>query len=137
MTNKQRYLEQGIVAGAVANEAIADAIATKAAEMLKHSLQQNFEALLEAKLAQVVNETLSLHADKTKQFAQEFLAQSKSQMATTVIETQQQNQLPNIRKMSFEDLHSFDTSLEAEIKRLADESPQMTIQLNEDSCVGF
>lgn len=137
MTNEQQYLGQGIVAGAVANEAIADAIATKAAEMLKHSLQQNFEALLEAKLAQVVNETLSLHADKTKQFAQEFLAQSKTRMAATVIETQQQNQLPNIRKMSFEDLHSFDTSLEAEIKRLADESPQMTLQINEDSCVGF
>lgn len=137
MTNEQQYLGQGIVAGAVANEAIADAIATKAAEMLKHSLQQNFEALLEAKLAQVVNETLSLHADKTKQFAQEFLQQSRTRMAATVIETQQQNQLPNIRKMSFEDLHSFDTSLEAEIKRLADESPQMTLQINEDSCVGF
>lgn len=137
MTNEQRYLGQGIVAGAVANEAIADAIATKAAEMLKQSLKQNFEALLEAKLAQVVNETLSLHADKTKQFAQEFLAQSKTQMATTVIETQQQNQLPTIRTMSFEDLQSFDPSLDEEIKRLADESPQMTIQINEDSCVGF
>lgn len=137
MTNEQRYLGRGIVAGAVANEAIADAIATKAAEMLKQSLKQNFEALLEAKLAQVVNETLSLHADKTKQFAQEFLAQSKTQMATTVIETQQQNQLPTIRTMSFEDLNSFDTSLKEEIKRLADESPQMTIQINEDSCVGF
>lgn len=137
MTNEQRYLEQGIVAGAVANEAIADAIATKAAEMLKQSLNQNFEVLLEAKLAQVINETLSLHADKTKRFAQEFLAQSKIQMATTVIETQQQNQLPTIRTMSFEDLQSFDPSLDEEIKRLADESPQMTIQINEDSCVGF
>lgn len=137
MTNEQRYLEQGIVAGAVANEAIADAIATKAAEMLKQSLNQNFEVLLEAKLAQVINETLSLHADKTKRFAQEFLAQSKIQMATTVIETQQQNQLPTIRTMSFEDLQSFDPSLDEEIKRLADESATMTIQLSEESCVGF
>lgn len=137
MSNQQSYLVQGIVAGEQANDTITDTIAAKTAEMLTQSLQRNFDALLEAKLAQVINETISLHADKTKRFAQQLLAQSKQQMATSVIETQQQNQIPSIRQVSFEDLESFDTSLGNEIKRLADESATMTIQLNEDSCVGF
>lgn len=137
MTNEQKYLAQGIVAGEVANNAIADVIASKAADMLNQSLQQNFAALLEAKLSQVVNESLSLHADKTRQFANHFLAQSKTQMAGSIVETQQQNQIPVIRSMSFADLNSFDTNLTDEVQRLADSSATMVIQINEDSCVGF
>ena len=136
--NDQKYLIEGIQAGSAANNAIADIVARKAAAMLQQTLDENLKTLLEAKLTQVVNETLSLHADKTKEFAQKFLAMSKTKLATNVIETQHNNQTAKIRNLKFEDLAAFDDNISDEVARLADESGTMTmIQADTTSPIGF
>ena len=136
--NDQKYIMEGIHAGSAANNAIADIVARKAATMLQQALEENFETLLEAKLTQVVNETLNIHADKTKQFAQKFLSMSKTKLATNVIDTQHNNQTAQIRNLKFDDLAAFDDNISDEVARLADESGTMTmIQADEASAVGF
>lgn len=135
--NEQRYILEGLQVGSQANNAIADVMATKVAKMLDESLQENFEVLLQAKLSHAVNETLSLHADRTKKFAQNFLGQSKTRMAQTMIDTQHSNRLTALRSFAVDDLEAFDTDLSPEVARLADASGTITIEADATSSVGF
>lgn len=136
-TNEQRYIVEGLQVGATANTAIADVMASKVAKMLDESLQENFEVILQAKLSQAVNEALSLHADRTKTFAKQFLSQSKTSMAATMIETQHSHRLNALRSFAVDDLEAFDTDLKPEVARLADASGTITIKADTTSSVGF
>lgn len=135
--NEQRYILEGIQVGSQANNAIADVMATKTAKMLEEALQENFEVILQAKLSHAVNETLSLHADRTKKFAQKFLSQSKTQMATSMIDTQHSHRMTALRSFAVDDLEAFDTDLKPEVSRLADASGTITIEADATSSVGF
>jgi hypothetical protein len=134
---EQRYIIEGLTVGATANNQIADVMATKTAKMLDEALQENFEVILQAKLSHAVNETLSLHADRTKKLAQSFLSQSKTRMATTMIDTQHNNRLAAIRSFAVDDLEAFDTDLKPEVSRLADASGTITIEADATSPIGF
>lgn len=136
-TNEQRYIVEGLQVGATANTAIADVVATKAAKMLDESLQENFQIILEAKLSQAINETLSLHADRTKQFAQKFLSQSKTRMATSMVETQHNHRVAQFAAIALDELEAFDTELKPEVAALADASGTITIEADTTSSVGF
>ena len=137
-TNEDRFLVEGISTGAVANAAIADVIASKTGQMLEESLKENFEVILQAKLSQVVNETLALHRDRTQEFARKFLATSKSQMAQGMINTQHNHRLEAIRSFAVaDDLASFDPALAPEVARLADEAGAILIEADATSPIGF
>lgn len=135
--NENRYILEGLQVGANANNAIADVMATKTAKMLNEALQENFEVILQAKLSHAVNETLSLHADRTKKFAQKFLSQSKTSMAQTMIDTQHSHRMTALRSFSVDDLEAFDTDLKPEMGRLADASGTITIEADATSPIGF
>ena len=135
--NEQRYIIEGLQVGATANNAIADVMAAKVAKMLDESLQENFEVILQAKLSHAVNETLSLHADRTKKFAQGFLAQSKTRMAQTMIDTQHNHAMAALRSFAVDDLEAFDTDLTGEVTKLADAAGTITIQADATSPIGF
>ena len=137
MSQDQRYIIEGIHAGAAANSAIADAITLKAQKMLQESLQENFEVALQAKLSQMVNETLALHADATTKFAERFLAQSKTKIAQGMIDTQHRYNQVAIAGFDISKLNEFDTDLKSEVQRLADESGTITIEADAHSSVGF
>ena len=134
---EQQFIYQGIQAGAQANEAIANAITLKAQKMLAESLQENFEVTLQAKLSQMVNETLALHADASTKFAQKFLSQSKTKMAQSMIDTQHNYRQVQIAKFDFTSIEEFDTNLDTEVKRLADDAGGITLEVNENSSIGF
>lgn len=128
-------IKQGIHLGNQCNEQIADQIAAKSAQMLDQALQSEFETLLQAKVAIAIQETLNLHAERSSQFAQKFLGTSKSQLAQRLVEGQHENQpisLANHLK-----LEEFDTNLDLEVSRLADEAGTITIQADATSAVGF
>lgn len=137
MNTEDKFIYQGIQAGASANEAIANAITLKAQEMLVDSLNHNFELMLQAKLSQMMAETIALHADKTKQFAEVFLSQSKTRIARGMIEAQHQYNQTAIADLNLSSLTGFDTDMETEVKRLADEDGAVTIQCDSTSSVGF
>lgn len=134
---EQKFIIEGIHAGAQVNNAIADAITLKAQKMLAESLQENFEVSLQAKLSQMVNETLALHADATTKFAQQFLSQSKTKIAQGMIDTQHTYNQVAIAGFDISRLNEFDTDLKSEVQRLADESGTITIEADAHSSVGF
>lgn len=134
---ENRYILEGLQVGSQANNAIADVMATKTAKMLNEALQENFEVILQAKLSHAVNETLSLHADRTKKFAKNFLATSKTQMAQTMIDTQHSHRMTALRSFAVDDLEAFDTDLKPEVSRLADASGTITIEADTTSPIGF
>lgn len=134
---EQRYIIEGIQAGANANEAIANAIVLNAQKMLTESLKENFNVALQAKLSQMVNETLALHADDATKFAEKFLSQSKTRIAQGMIDTQHQFNQTAIAGFDISRLNEFDTDLKSEIQRLADESGTITIEADTHSSVGF
>lgn len=137
-TNEQRYIIEGLHHGNQANHAIADAIASKSAKMLDEALQDNFETILQAKLSQAVNETLAIHADRASKFAKKFLGTSKTQLAQNLVDTQHNHQLASLQShLKLDELEAFDTSLDAEVARLADEAGTITFQIDETSSVGF
>lgn len=133
-----QFIKEGIHVGAQANNAIADVITLKAQQMLKDSLQENFEIALQAKLSQMVNETLALHSDATTKFAQNFLSQSKTKIAQGMIDTQHQYNQVAIAGFDISKLKEFDTDLKSEVQRLADESGTIAaIVADETSSIGF
>lgn len=137
MNTEDKFIYQGIQSGAQANEAIANAITLKAQSMLAESLTANFDLMLQAKLSQMVAETIALHADETKQFAEKFLSQSKTRMAQGMIEAQHQYNQVSAPNLDLSSLTGFDTDLGEEVKRLADESGTITIEADSTSSVGF
>jgi hypothetical protein len=137
MNTEDKFIYQGIQSGAQANEAIANAVTLKAQAMLAESLTANFDLMLQAKLSQMVAETIALHADKTKQFAEKFLSQSKTRMAQGMIEAQHQYNTAGLSELDLSSLTGFDTDMETEVKRLADESGTITIEADSTSSVGF
>ncbi len=137
MNTEDKFIYQGVQVGAQANEAIANAVTLKAQAMLAESLTANFDLMLQAKLSQMVAETIALHADKTKQFAEKFLSQSKTRMAQGMIEAQHQYNTSGLSELDLSSLTGFDTNMETEVKRLADESGTITIEADSTSSVGF
>lgn len=134
---EQKFIIEGIHASAQVNNAIADAITLKAQKMLQESIDTNFDVTLQAKLSQMVNETLALHADATTKFAQKFLSQSKTKIAQGMIDTQHRYNQVAIAGFDISRLNEFDTDLKSEVQRLADESGTITIEADAHSSVGF
>ena len=138
MSNTEdKFIYQGIQSGAQANEAIANAVTLKAQQMLTDSLESNFDLMLQAKLSQMVAETIALHADKTKSFTEKFLSQSKTRMAQGMIEAQHQYNQVSLPDLDLSSLTGFNTDLDDEVKKLADESGTITIEADSTSSVGF
>lgn len=137
MNTEDKFIYQGLQSGAGANEAIANVVTLKAQQMLVESLEANFDLMLQAKLSQMVAETLALHADKTKAFAQNFLGQSKTRMAQGMIDAQHTYNQTAIGELDLSSLTGFDTNLEPEVQKLADESGHITIEVDSTSSVGF
>ncbi len=137
MNTEDKFIYQGIQSGAQANEAIANAITLKAQEMLQDSLKRNFEVMLQAKLTQMLGETLSLHAADTKQFAEKYLGQSKTAIAKGMIDTQHTYNISSLPELDLTSLTGFNTNMDDEVKKLADESGTITIEADSTSSVGF
>ncbi len=137
MNTEDKFVLQGIQAGATANEAIANAITLKAQQMLTDSLESNFDLMLQAKLSQMVAETIALHADKTKQFAAKFLSQSQTRMAQGMIEAQHQYNISPMGELDLTAITGFDTDMNAAVQRLADESGTITFSCDPISSIGF
>jgi hypothetical protein len=138
MNTEQRYIIEGLSVGTQANNAIADAIAAKATKMLEEALQDNFETILQAKLSAAVQETINLHADRSKQFAQKFLVTGKTQLAQNLIDTQHNHRLGKLsNNLSLGEIEDFDTDLSQEVAKLADEAGTIAIEFNPESAIGF
>jgi hypothetical protein len=132
-----QFLAQGIQAGSNANEAIADLVAGKTAKMLDECLTQNFDTILQAKLSAAVTETLSLHTDRTKAIAAQFLSQSKHRMAQSIIDTQHAHRVASFSAPDLADLNAFDTDLNPAVAELADAAGTVSLIDTEATAVGF
>ncbi len=136
--NEQRYVIEGLTVGQSANHQIADAIASKSASMLDQALEENFETILEAKLNQAVQETLNIHAQRTKNYAKKFLVTSKNRLAQNLVETQHNHRLASLQdNLDLAEIEDFDTDLLPEVSRIGDEAGAIAIETNADSSVGF
>lgn len=137
MQEQQKILE-GIALGNQVNNAVADKVAANAAKMLDQALNENYEALLQAKLNTAVQVTLNEHAVRAKQHAKNFLSQSKTQLAGSIMDVQHQTQLQQLTtNLDLDELDDFDCDLLPEVSRMADEEGAITIEVNQSSSVGF
>ena len=67
-----------------------------------------------------------------------FLANSRTQMAGNLIETQHRHNIAALTtNLDLDDLDSFECDLTPEVARLADESGTITIDLNNATEIGF
>jgi hypothetical protein len=133
--NEQRILTSGLQLGNQANESLTNQITDKAVKMLDQALTDNFQVLLEAKLSQAVQETVSLHTDRAKQQAMQVLNRAKATMANNMIEQQHTYRMAQLAQQDL--TLDFDTDLTREVGRLASEAGDITIEVNQDSAIGF
>lgn len=136
--NEQQQIIEGLSLGNSVNHQITDAIVERSTKMLKQGLQENFETVLQAKMAVAVQETLNLHAQKTKAFATKFLGTNKTQLAQNLVDTQHTHQLSSLQNnFSLEGIDDFDPDLLPEVGKLADEAGSITVETDTQSIVGF
>lgn len=145
MSNSEYPIAKGLQTGDGINTAIANLTVEKSVSMLKNALSSDFNTILEARLSEAVSAVLIEHAETSQQFAKQFLLQTRTKLAGHLVGSQQSN--PNAQRhfvfasipesIAFEQLESFDTSLDAEVARLADEAGTLTIEANLDSHIGF
>ena len=136
--NQQQRIVEGIALGNQVNNAVADKVAANAAKMLDQALNENYEAILQAKLNAAVQATLNEHTARAKKHAQKFLSQSKTQLAGSIMETQHQTQLQQLTtNLNLDELDDFDCDLLPEVTKKADEAGDIVIEVNESSAIGF
>lgn len=138
MKNEQQRIVEGIALGNQVNNAVADKVAANAAKMLDQALKENYEAILQAKINTAVQATLNEHTARAKQHAKNFLSQSKTQLAGSIMETQHQCQLQQLTtNLDLDELDGFDCDLLPEVSKMADEAGDIVIEVNESSAIGF
>lgn len=136
--NEQQRLIEGIALGNQVNNAVADKVVANAAKMLGQALSENYATLFQAKMNVAVQATLNEHTAQITAHAQQFLSQSKTKLAGSIMEVQHQNQLQQLTtNLNLDELDSFDCDLLPEVTKMADEEGAIVVEVSKDNVVGF
>ncbi len=136
--NEQQRIVEGIALGNQVNNAVADKVAANAAKMLSQSLSEKYATLLQAKMNVAVQATLNEHTAQIQAHAKQFLSQSKTKLAGSIMEVQHQNQLQQLTtNLNLTELDSFDCDLLPEVTKMANEEGAIVVEVSTENPVGF